>query len=116
MFSHLQDTRAASCLTVTWGNKHHHPERPPLPSSSPALHAEHGVIRCGRSLGSAGVSCPGCAPSPLLVHSQLTHWWGGVRTRKDPDFLVTTKLSSYYQRCSHTKSKAQQYTSYYEEN
>lgn len=33
----------------------------------------------------AGVSCPSCVPSQLLVHPQTTHWWDSVRNRKDFD-------------------------------
>lgn len=33
----------------------------------------------------AGVSCPSCVPSQLLVHPQTTYWWDSVRNRKDFD-------------------------------
>ena len=37
VFSHLQESRAPSRITVTWADKRHHLEHPPLPPSSPQL-------------------------------------------------------------------------------
>ena len=84
MFIHLQESRAPSRVTVTWGEKRHDSEHPPflLP---PALYAEHVVIRCGIPLWSHGVSCPGCVPSRLLVAPQPSLCWGRVRSRKGLD-------------------------------
>ena len=46
----------------------------------PSLYAEHDVLWCGISLWPVWVSCPGCAPSQLLVHPQPPHWQGSVRS------------------------------------
>ena len=80
VLSHLQESRAPSCVTVTWEDKCHCTPNisPLLPSFllPPALYAEHDVIWYGVSLWSVGVSCPGCVPSQLLVHPSLLA--GGV--------------------------------------
>ena len=44
-------------------------QRPPRPAS-PSLCTEHDVTWYGMSLWPVWVSCPGCAPSQLLVHLQ----------------------------------------------
>ena len=69
MFSHPQESRAPSHVTVTWEDKGHHSLHcHPLPSSSPSpLYAEHDVVWYGISLWSVGVSCPVCVPSQLPV-------------------------------------------------
>ena len=50
----------------------------PLLPSSPAVIAEQHRVWWGIPLGSAGVSCPGWAPS-------ASQWWGSVRGRKGLD-------------------------------
>uniref|UniRef100_A0A672TUV7 Dipeptidase n=1 Tax=Strigops habroptila TaxID=2489341 RepID=A0A672TUV7_STRHB len=54
----------------------------PLPPPFPALYAEHDIIRYGISLGSVGVSCPGCVPSQVLLHPQPNLWWSRVKSKK----------------------------------
>ena len=51
----------------------------------PVLNAACDIIWYGISLGSVGISCPGCVLSQLLVHPQPPHWTGGVRGRKGLD-------------------------------
>ena len=75
VFSHLQESRAPSRITVTWGDKCHHSEHPPLPSSYPSFIAEHSIVQCGISLWSVGVSCPHASAHSLCNLSLLT---GGV--------------------------------------
>jgi len=91
--SHLQESRAPSGVTVVWEDKRHHSQLPPLPPSSLSFTDEHDVLWCGISLWSAGVSCPGCVHSQLLLHPQPTHWWSTVRSRKGLH-AVQTLLSS----------------------
>lgn len=49
--------------------------------------AEHNVVWYGICLWSAGVSCPSCVTSHLVVLSQPTPWWNGVRSRKGLHFM-----------------------------
>jgi len=71
VLSRLQGGRAPLRVTVTWEDKHPNSKYPSflLP---PAFIADHNSIRYGLSLWSAGVSCPSCAPSQLLLHPQPT--------------------------------------------
>jgi len=46
------------------------PEQRPRRQPSPQFISGHDVIQHGLSLWSVGVSCPGCVPSHILVHSQ----------------------------------------------
>jgi len=73
--SHPQQSRAPSRVTVTWGDKRHHSEHPPLPQFLPLPQIymlsmmSYGVeYPCGQ-LGSAvpAVFLPSfsCTPSPL---------------------------------------------------
>lgn len=48
---------------------------------------EHDVKYYGMSLWSFGVSCPSCVPSLSPVHSQLPHWWDGMRKRKELNYV-----------------------------
>jgi len=84
VFSYLQESRAPSRIAVTWEDKSHNSKRPSFLLLPPALYADHDVIWYGISLWLAGVSCPSCVPSQLLVHPQPTLWWSGVRSRKRP--------------------------------
>jgi len=86
VFSHPQESRAPSHVTVTWEDKHHNFECvPPFCLLPPDLHAEHDIIQHGASLGSAGLSCPSRVPYQLPMLPQPPHCWGGVRSRKGPD-------------------------------
>lgn len=80
-------SRALSCI-----NKHHHSEC--LPSASfltnplcppQALCADHDVLQYEMSLWSAGISCPSCVSSQLLVCPQPTHWQVSMRSIRDID-------------------------------
>jgi len=51
---------------------------PPWPVP-PSSYAQHDIIRSGTSLWPVWVSCPCCAPSPLLGHLQPPHWQGRRR-------------------------------------
>jgi len=74
VFSHFQESRASSRRMVTWEDKQHNSQCSPFPISSlKAVTAEHDIVWHGISLGSVGVSCPGCVPSQLLVHPKLMH-------------------------------------------
>lgn len=55
----------------------------------PALCAEQDAIWYGILLWSVWLSCPSCVPSQF-VHSQLPHWWGGVRGRKGLGSVLRT--------------------------
>ena len=81
VFSHLQDSRAPSHVTVIWEDKCHRSEFPPFILLPPAVYAECDIIWYGISLWSVGVNCPSCVPSQLFGHPQPPHWWGGVRSR-----------------------------------
>ena len=73
VFSHLQESRAPSRVTVTWEDKHHHSERPPIPSSSPSFlllsMTSYGMGYPFGQLGSAvpAVSPPNLLPTPSLL-------------------------------------------------
>ena len=41
---------------------------------------QHDIIWYGISLWPVGVSCPGCVPFHLLVHSQPPRWQGSMRS------------------------------------
>lgn len=63
-----------------------------------AFYAEQDATRCGISLGSVRISCPGCVPSKILVHPQPPHGQGGGRSRNGLDsgqaLLSTNKTTS----------------------
>ena len=78
-FSHPQESRAPSPVTVTWEDKHHNAECPPLPSSSPAYVlsvVSYGMEYPFGQLGSAvlAVSPPNspCPSSPLAGRARGT--------------------------------------------
>ena len=108
-FSRLQESRAPSCITVTWEDKHHHSKRPPFLLLPSAFYAEHDVIGYGISLWSVGLSCPSCVPSQLFLHAQSTHWWVGVTAEKALTLCkhcsAIMKTSLNYQHCFRHKSK-----------
>lgn len=79
VFSHVQETRAPTHLTVSWEDKCHHSCCMPLFVLSPTLYAEHDVPRSGIPLWSVGATCSSCVPSQLLVHTWPPLWLGGVR-------------------------------------
>ena len=69
---------------------------PPPSSFSPqSLLLEHDAIRHGTSPWSAGVSCPGCVPSQLLVHPQPAHWQSGGRSSKGLDAMQAPFSSNW---------------------
>lgn len=80
LFSHPQQSRAASTTAVTWENKHHHSKRPTLPLSSPALHTEHNGTWFGKSLWSLCVARPGCL-LPALMCCQPPHHLGSTKAQ-----------------------------------
>lgn len=53
-----------------------------FPVIPPALYIDHDATRYRIHLWSFGISCPTQVCSQLLVHSQTSHWWGDVRSRK----------------------------------
>jgi len=77
VFSHLQESRAPSHVTVTWEDKRHYSKSPP--PSSPMLYM--------LSTMSYGVECPfGQLVSAVPpVHPQPPRWWGGLSSRKGLD-------------------------------
>ena len=85
-----------------------HPSRPTLPS----LYTEHDILWYGISLWLVRVSCPGRAPSQLLVHLLAGRAWESEKSLTYKRYLATTKTSECYQHYSHTKSKTQHCTSY----
>lgn len=82
VFSHFQESRAPSRITVTWEGKHHHSKHPLLPSSSPGFicWAWHHTI-WNILLLRWGQLCQLC-PFPTFVHSQSTHWWDGEEKKR----------------------------------
>lgn len=92
---------------------------PPSLFLLPALYAEHDAKWCGVSLWSAGVSCPTCVLSKILLHYQPTCWWNGLRRRKglalSKPFSSITRTSLCYQQHFQHKPKGQTQTSYCEE-
>jgi len=94
VFSHLQESRAPSRVTVTWENKLRNskcPNVPPAPSFSPSFicWAWHHMVWNIPSVRWA--SCPGCTPSQLLMHSPPSHWQASMTSWKVFDYLETTQ-------------------------
>ena len=85
MSSHLQESRAPSCVIVMWEDKPHHFECPPCPPPSRSLYAERDVVWRGVSFWPVWVSCLSCVPSQLPVHLAALRSW------KVLDCLATTK-------------------------
>lgn len=86
--SHLWESKAPSCLTVTWEDK-----RPPLPSAISFICSEwHHMVWDIPLFGWAQQSSYGL--SQLFVHPQPTCQQGTVRNRKD--LVVQTLLSKKY--------------------
>ena len=78
VFSHLQDSRAPSCVAVTWEDKRHRSECPPLPSSSPSSILQsmtsHGL---GCPLGQSGSAVPAVSPpTPCAPPACSLVGWG----------------------------------------
>jgi len=87
VFSHPQESRTPSYLTVTWEDKCMNSECPPFFLLPTAFIAERAVLFYGIFLWVAGVSCPSHVLSQLLMHTQPTCWQGGVSSRKSLDIL-----------------------------
>ena len=72
VFSHLQENRAPSCLTVTWEDKCHHSECPTLPSSFPSFFLlsmmSYGM---GYPFGQLGSAVPAVSPPNFLCPPSL---------------------------------------------
>ena len=103
VFCCLQESRAPSRAMVTWEDKCHHLNVLPLPSSSPALYAEHDVIQCGMSLWSVGVSCPRGGPSSLLVPPPACSLVGRGEGQKKPQLCVNRTQQQLKHPCiNHT--------------
>ena len=64
LFSHLQESRASSHITLTWENKGHNSIYHPLLPSFPRFIAEHNITGYAISLWSVGVPCPSLLPTP----------------------------------------------------
>ena len=83
VFSQPQESRAPSRETVTWEEKRHHSECPPLPSSSPNFlllrTMSHGMEYPFGLVGSVALVVS--PPNSLGTPSSLT-WQGRVRSRK----------------------------------
>lgn len=103
-------------LTISWEGKCCSFEQCPcfLPFL-PALHAEHVAIWYGTS---AGVSCPRCVASQLLVHQSLPPCEVGWEAEKAlvlcKNCSAIVKTSLGFQYGFQHKSKAQPHTSYCE--
>lgn len=74
-----------------------------------SLYTEHAIIGYGISLLSAGIRCPSCVSSQLLVHPHPPRWQGSTRSRKGLDTVQTLlnnnnnkKLLCYQQSFQHT--------------
>lgn len=109
MFSHLQESRPPSHVTVSWNDKRHHSWHPPLPSSSsfmcwPWCHMEWDIPR----VTWGQLSCP-CPLSQLLVHPQPTRWWVGWDAEKAlmlcKHCSATVRTSLCYQHCLSSNPK-----------
>jgi len=121
VFSHLQESRAPSRVTVTWEDKCHHSDRPPPSFFFSPL--------CMLSMTSYGMESPFgqwgsavLAVSPPIFFCTPSLLAGGVLGRADKtltlckDCSAVTKTSLCYQHCFQHKSKTLPPTSYYEEN
>lgn len=86
MFSHPQESRASSHVTVTWEDRRRN-SHCPLPTflffCPPACMAEHDVLVSGISVAlvSWGQLSQPC-PLPASCQPQPTRWRGGVRNRE----------------------------------
>ena len=79
--------------------------RPSWPTP-PSLYTGHDVLWYGISPGLVRVSCPGPAPSQLLVHLPAARAWDTEKSLTYAKrYLATTKTSVCYQHYPHTKSK-----------
>lgn len=67
----FQPSPESSRVMVTWVEKHHHSKCPCFLLLSPALYPEHDTICYGIFPWSAGVSCPLCDLSQILVDPRL---------------------------------------------
>lgn len=94
VFNHSQENFSQPHITMTWEDKNHHSKFSPIPSPSPCIICS-AQCHCsiGLSLESAGVTCPSCVPSQILVHPQPVCWWGGVRWGAEKS-LTLCKLCS----------------------
>lgn len=77
VFSHHQESRAPSHITVTCEGEHHHSKRPTLPPAHPALHPEHDA----HVVEYPWARNPGYVSSQLIVHPLLV---GGDEEQKSP--------------------------------
>jgi len=111
-FSHPQDSRAPSHITVTWEDKHHPvtPNLPPFLLLSPALHAKHNVIWHGISPSvSWGQLSRLCSPRNTLCTPSLLTSGAGREAAKTLTLCkhcsALTKTSRCYQHCFQDKPK-----------
>jgi len=116
VFSRLQESRAPSCVTVIWEDKHHSSECPPSPSASPHFTVlsmmSYGM---GYPFGQLGLAVPAMSPPSFLCTPSLL---AGEEQRRPlcKHCSAITKISMYYQHCFQHKSITQLHTSYYEES
>ena len=107
--SSLKESRALSCMVVTWKDKGHHSECS-LPSLSfPQLRMLYGMQYPWGHLGSAVLVSPPSFSGGVL-------WGAEMALALCKLCSAVTKTSLYYQHCFQNKSKTQSHTCYYEEN
>lgn len=75
-FSCSQESKAPSCLTIIWEDKHHHSKHPPLPLSSPTHILSLMSYSMGCSQGQLGLAVlPVSLPSFLALPASLLVGW-----------------------------------------
>jgi len=88
VFSYLQESKAPSCVMVTWEDKTQSLQMcAPLLSSRPSFICWAWCPMHMTSLWSAGIRCPSCVPFQHPVHPQPTCCWSGARSTKGLDSL-----------------------------
>lgn len=91
----------------------------PTTSSADYVFMGHDII-CGTSFWSAGIGCPSCVPSQIMMQPLPAHWQDSMRSRKYFDAvlaLLNNNLKNpMLRRLFREQIKTQHHRRSYEEN
>ena len=119
MFSHLQESRALSQVTVTWEDKRLHSECPPFPSFPGFIFLNKTLYGMEYLFGQLWPAVPPVSPPNFLCTCSLAAGGAAWKTEKASMLCkhcsAISKISLFYQHCFCHKCKGQRHTGCCEE-